>query len=63
VEAVGRFVIHYPSYILFVALANRIDLFLHVYAAINAAYVGRSLLAVSSKLGRRGGPPNGDRRP
>jgi len=63
VEAVGRFVIHYPSYILFVALANRVDLFLHVYAAINAAYVGRSLLAVSWKLGRRGGPPNGDRRP
>lgn len=54
-EALGSFVIHYPSYIVFVALANRLDLFLHVYAAINVAYVGRSLLAVSWKLGRSGG--------
>jgi len=56
IEALGSFVIHYPSYILFVALANRLDLFLHAYAGINAAYVGRSLLAVSSKLGRPSRP-------
>jgi hypothetical protein len=53
VEALGRFIVHYPSYILFVALANRIDLFLHVYAAVNAAYAARSLLAISLRLGRR----------
>jgi len=53
VEALGRFVVHYPSYILFVALANRIDLFLHVYIAVNAAYGARALLGVAVKLGRR----------
>jgi phosphatidylglycerophosphate synthase len=52
-ETLGRFLIHYPSYILFVALANRIDLFLHVYLAINAAYAARALLGVAGKLGRR----------
>lgn len=51
-ESLGRFLIHYPSYILFVALANRIDLFLHVYLAINAAYAGRTLLGAAMKLGR-----------
>jgi hypothetical protein len=52
VEDFGRFLIHYPSYILFVALADQLDLFLHVYLAINAAYAGRSLLKIAWKLGR-----------
>jgi phosphatidylglycerophosphate synthase len=52
-EAIGRFVVHYPSYILFVALANRIDIFLHVYIFMNAAYAARSLLAITVKLGGR----------
>lgn len=51
-EAIGRFVVHYPSYILFVALANRIDLFLHAYIVMNAAYAARSLLAIGRALGR-----------
>ncbi|HXI56267.1 MAG TPA: CDP-alcohol phosphatidyltransferase family protein [Polyangia bacterium] len=52
-ETLGRFLIHYPSYIFFVALANRIDIFLHVYLLFNAAYAARALLGVASKLGRR----------
>jgi len=52
VEGVGRFVVHYPSYIVFVALANRMDLFLHAYVGINAAYAARALLAITRKLGR-----------
>lgn len=52
VEDVGRFLVHYPSYILFVALADQLDVFLHVYLAINAAYAARSLLIVALKLGR-----------
>ena len=52
VEALGRFIVHYPSYILFVALANRIDIFLHVYVAMNAAYAARSLLGIALRLGR-----------
>ena len=53
VEALGSFIVHYPSYLVFVALANRIDLFLHAYLVVNAAHVGRSLLAITWKLGRR----------
>jgi hypothetical protein len=48
----GRLLIHYPSYLVFVAAANRLDLFLHVYLAINAAYAGRTILAVLRKLGK-----------
>ncbi|HEX3698605.1 MAG TPA: CDP-alcohol phosphatidyltransferase family protein [Polyangia bacterium] len=51
-ESLGKFLAHYPSYILLVAAANRIDLFLHVYVAINAAYAARALLGVTIKLGR-----------
>ena len=54
VEAIGSFVVHYPSYIVFVALANRLDIFLHAYLIMNAAFVGRSLLAIPFKLGRAG---------
>jgi phosphatidylglycerophosphate synthase len=52
VEDLGRFLVHYPSYILIVALVDQLDVFLHVYLAINAAYAGRSLLSVALKLGR-----------
>jgi phosphatidylglycerophosphate synthase len=52
VEDLGRFLVHYPSYILIVAIADQLDVFLHVYLAVNAAYAGRSLLSVALKLGR-----------
>jgi phosphatidylglycerophosphate synthase len=52
VEALGRFVVHYPSYIVYLALANRIDLFLHAYLVMNAAYAARSLLFIGLALGR-----------
>jgi phosphatidylserine synthase len=52
VMALLGFLAHYPSYILFVALANRMDLFLHVYAGLHAAHAARSLLGVTLKLGR-----------
>src|SRR5450432_552989 len=52
IEAVGRLVVHYPSYIVFVALANRMDLFLHAYLAMNAAYAARALLSIGRALGR-----------
>jgi Phosphatidylglycerophosphate synthase len=52
VEDLGRFLIHYPSYIVFVAVADQLDVFMHVYIAINAAYAARSLLGVALKLGR-----------
>jgi phosphatidylglycerophosphate synthase len=52
VMSLGSFLAHYPSYILFVAIANRMDLFLHVYAALNAAYAARAFLGIALKLGR-----------
>lgn len=53
IEGLGKFLIHYPSYLPFIALANRLDLFLHVYIAINAAYAVRILAGVFVKLGRQ----------
>jgi phosphatidylglycerophosphate synthase len=52
VESIGRLVVHYPSYILFVAVANRMDIFLRVYAVVNAAYAARALLGIARRLGR-----------
>jgi phosphatidylglycerophosphate synthase len=52
VEDLGRFLVHYPSYILIVAVADQVEVFLHVYIAVNAAYAARSLLGVVVKLGR-----------
>jgi hypothetical protein len=52
VESIGRFLIHYPSYLVLVAIVNRLDIFLHVYLAVNAAYAARAMLGVALKLGR-----------
>ena len=49
-EALGRFIVHYPSHILFVALAGRIDLFLHAYVVMHAAYAARALLKIARAL-------------
>jgi hypothetical protein len=54
-EALGKFLIHYPSYLVYVALADVLPWFLHAYVAINAAHAARSMIAVTRKLGR-GGP-------
>ncbi len=52
IESIGKLIIHYPSYLLFVAVADRMDLFLHAYLAMNAAYAARTFLAITLKLGR-----------
>jgi phosphatidylglycerophosphate synthase len=52
VEGFARFLIHYPSYLVFVAIFNRLDVFLHVYLAVNAAYAARAFLGVVLKLGK-----------
>jgi phosphatidylglycerophosphate synthase len=52
VEGFGRFLIHYPSYLVFVAIANRLDVFLHVYLVVNAAYALRAMAGIARKLGR-----------
>ena len=52
VESFARFLIHYPSYLVLVAAVNRLDIFLHVYLAVNALYACKALLGVAVKLGR-----------
>jgi phosphatidylglycerophosphate synthase len=52
VEAGGRYVLHYPSWFLFVCAANRLDLFLCVYVGAHVLYLGRSSLIILFKLGR-----------
>ena len=52
-EGLGRFLIHYPSYLVYVALLDRLDIFLPLYVAVNAAYAARAFLGVALKLGRR----------
>ncbi len=53
-EHAARVVVHYPSYILIVALVppGRLDLYFWAYAAVNALYAARSFLAIAMKLGR-----------
>jgi hypothetical protein len=51
-ESLGKFLVHYPSYLVYVAIFNRLDIFLHVYAAVNAAYAARAMLGVVLRLGR-----------
>lgn len=48
----ARTVVHYPSYIWLCAAVNRIDIYFWAYAAVNALYLARCLLAVFLKLGR-----------
>jgi hypothetical protein len=52
VEAAGRYVLHYPSWFLFVCAANRLDIFLYAYVGAHVLYLGRSSLIVLVKLGR-----------
>jgi phosphatidylglycerophosphate synthase len=51
-EAAGHFLFHYPSYFLFVALFDGLDLFLLVYLATHVLYLGRASLSVLLALGR-----------
>ena len=52
VEGVAKFLIHYPSYFLYVALANRADLYFFAYIAINLLYYARTFLSVALRAGR-----------
>lgn len=48
----AKFLVHYPSYILYVALFGRLELYFYPYVAINAVYMLRSLAVVTLKFGR-----------
>jgi hypothetical protein len=53
VESGAKFLIHYPSYILYAALAGRIELYFFPYIAVNALYALRALAWVTFRFGRR----------
>jgi phosphatidylglycerophosphate synthase len=53
-EHAARIVVHYPSYILLVALVppGRLDVYFWAYAGVNALYAAKSSLTILVKLGR-----------
>jgi phosphatidylglycerophosphate synthase len=52
VEGVAKFLIHYPSYLLYVALFGRIELYFLPYVAVNALYAVRAFAGVAWRFGR-----------
>jgi phosphatidylglycerophosphate synthase len=52
IEAVAKLLIHYPSYITYVALTGRLELFLYPYVAVNTLYAARAWLGVAVRFGR-----------
>lgn len=50
VEKVGRFVIDYPSYIVFVSIANFVEGYFAVYTVVVVLYAIRALFTISRKL-------------
>ncbi len=52
VEGGAKFLIHYPSYLLYVALFGRIELYFLPYVAINTLYAARAFAGVAWRFGR-----------
>jgi phosphatidylglycerophosphate synthase len=50
VEALGKYVLHYPSWFLFVCAANRLDIFIYAYLGAHLLYLGRASLTILVKL-------------
>jgi phosphatidylglycerophosphate synthase len=52
VESGAKFLIHYPSYLLYVAIFGHLELYLYPYVAVNALYAARAWLGVALRFGR-----------
>lgn len=52
VESGAKFLIHYPSYLLYVAIFGRIELYFVPYVAVNALYAARAFAGVAWRYGR-----------
>lgn len=52
VEWCARVVVHYPQYLLIVALADRLDIYFWAYAAVNALYLAKTMAGIFLRLGR-----------
>lgn len=55
-EGIAKFLVHYPSYLLYVAIANRLDLYFYAYLGVNLLYYARSLLGLMLRFGRPDAP-------
>jgi len=53
VERGAKFLIHYPSYILYAALAGHIEYYFYPYLAVNAVYALRAFTGVAVTFGRK----------
>jgi phosphatidylglycerophosphate synthase len=51
-EGAAKFVIHCPSYLLYVAIYGRIELYFLPYIAVNALYAARAFASVAWRHGR-----------
>jgi hypothetical protein len=51
-EFAGKWVIHYPSYFLYLAIANFVEGYFFVYLAAHLLYLARSLAQIVLRLGR-----------
>jgi len=52
VESGAKFLVHYPSYITYVALTGKLELYFNPYIAVNALYAARTWLSVAVRFGR-----------
>jgi phosphatidylglycerophosphate synthase len=52
IEAGAKLLIHYPSYLLYVAISGHLELYLYPYVAVNALYAARAWLGVALRFGR-----------
>jgi phosphatidylglycerophosphate synthase len=53
IESVAKFLIHYPSYILYAAIAGHIEYYFYPYIAVNAVYALRAFAGVAVRFGRK----------
>jgi phosphatidylglycerophosphate synthase len=52
IESGAKFLVHYPSYILYVAFTGRLELYFYPYLAVNVLYAARTWLSVALRFGR-----------
>jgi phosphatidylglycerophosphate synthase len=52
VESGAKFLIHYPSYILYVAFTGHLELYFYPYLAVNVLYAAKSWLGVALRFGK-----------
>ena len=52
VESGAKFLVHYPSYILYVAIFGRLEVYFYPYIVVNVLYAAKTWLSVAVRFGR-----------